>query len=59
MDELVSWKHKRDKHDDDYVDDDTDMHEPRLSDSLNEVVFIKRDSVNGKAMKILGGKWKW
>lgn len=50
-DSLVSWKKKVDKHDDRYVDDDTDCFSPRFDNSMNEVLFIRRDEVNAKAMK--------
>lgn len=57
MDGLTSWKNKPDKYDDEYADDDKETYSPRLVDTMNEVVFIKRDSVNKKAMKSMGIKW--
>ena len=57
MESLISWKKKRDKYRGEYADDDTDVIAPRLTDTLNEVVFIRRDEVNAKAMRKMGIKW--
>ena len=57
---LVNWKQKQDKYDDD--DDgreDDEVKEVQFASSLKEVKFIKNDSVNSNAMKVMGGKWKW
>jgi hypothetical protein len=56
MDSLVKWKKKRDKYDDE-TDGDFEIHSPRLTDTIQEVEFIKRDSVNAKAMRIMKIKW--
>jgi len=57
---LVKWKQKRDKYnDEDDSEDDDEAKEVKFSNSLKEVKFIKNDSVNAKAMEVMGGKWKW
>ena len=56
---LVKWKQKRDKYnDEDDSEDDDEAKEVKFSNSLKEVKFIKNDSVNAKAMEVMGGKWK-
>jgi len=56
---LVNWKQKRDK----YPDEEDDEHDDEVKDvkfsSMKEVKFIKSDSVNARAMKTMGGRWKW
>ena len=57
---LVNWKQKRDKYEDeDDSEDDDAVKEVRFANSLKEVKFIKSDSVNARAMKVMGGKWQW
>jgi len=57
---LVNWKHQRDKYDDDDDgEDDDECKGVKFAGSLKEVKFIKNDSVNAKAMEVMGGKWKW
>lgn len=62
MDSLVFWKRKRDLYDEEYADDDTEVFSPRLTHTMNEVVFVRRDEFNGRAkrrMKNAGGKKQW
>ena len=57
---LVNWKQKRDKYDDDDDSEhDDEAKDVKFAAGLKEVKFIKSDSVNANAMKIMGGKWKW
>lgn len=58
-DGLVSWKKKRDKYDEEYVDDETDAFSPRLTATLNEPTFVRRDEFNAKAMRIMRMKRWW
>jgi len=57
MASLVFWKKKTSKYRDENDDDDVDIKGPRLVDSINEATFIRKDSVNAKAMEKLGLKW--
>lgn len=56
-DGLVSWKKKLDKYDEEYVDDDTDVHGPRLTDTMNEPTFVRRDEFNANTMKKMRIRW--
>lgn len=57
---LVNWKTKRDKYDDEDADEDDDaIKGVRFNKELKGVRFIKSDSENARAMKAMGGKWKW
>lgn len=57
MDSLVNWKKKRDNHHEEFDDDDTDIFSPRLNDTMNEVLFIRRDSANAEAMRKMKMRW--
>jgi len=57
---LVNWKRKKDKYEDeDDSEDDDEVKGVKFANSLKEVKFIKNDSVNARAMEVMGGKWKW
>jgi len=57
-DSLVSWKQKRDKHNDEYdCECDDEVKAPRLSHTLQDVTFIKSDETNARAMRIMKMKW--
>lgn len=57
MASLVKWKKKLDKYDGEYDSDDTDVFQPRLCDTMNEPMFIRRDEANARAMRALKIKW--
>ena len=50
---LVSWKKKTSLYRDENDGDPLGIKNPGLTDSLQPVQFITRDSVNAKAMKAL------
>jgi len=51
---LVNWK--REKYNKKEKDE---VEEVKFEDELEEVKFIKDDRYNGKAMTVMGGKWRW
>ena len=57
MDNLVSWKIKRDKYRDEADEDELGVRSPRLTDTLQESNFIMRDETNARAMRKLKIKW--
>lgn len=57
VDSLVPWKKKWDNYNDEADEDETEARSPRLTDTLQDVKFIKRDETNATAMKHLKIKW--
>lgn len=57
MDNLVSWKIKRDKYRDEADEDELGVRSPRLTDTIQESNFIMRDETNARAMRKLKIKW--
>jgi hypothetical protein len=57
MESLVHWKRKRDKYYDEADEDDSEVRETRLVDSMQECKFIMRDETNAKAMRSMKIKW--
>ena len=58
MDSLVFWKAKPDKYRDETDSDDTEVREPKLTDTLQECSFVMRDETNAKAVRRLKNKGK-
>jgi hypothetical protein len=57
MDTLITWKRKRDKYNDETDGDFGDVREPRLTDTIQDVEFIRRDETNAKSMRAMKIKW--
>lgn len=53
---MINWKNKRDKYDDEYADDESEINSPRLTDTMDEPMFIRRDEFNSRTMRKLGVK---
>ena len=56
MESLVNWKKKRDKYNEE-DDGDFELRAPKLTNTIQDVEFIKRDETNAEVIRKLKAKW--